>query len=156
MWSNAMLSEQQIENLKSEREKSNADENWAIETEKWYAARSTQTVEALLDLMQQYLEGRLQLKPFQVTFDKETRTTWDIMGLKGMSGAMFLNTLVKYIPDQVAVDTALKAALPRPTDPVAGRAKMEVLVSFVESWLADGKVLKTHVQAARIPFFLSA
>lgn len=151
-----MPTEDQIEMLKSEIEKASADEPWSQDTKSWYARRSPETIGALLNLLNNYLIGKIALKQFQVTFDKETRTTWDIMGLKGMSGAMFLNTLVKHIPDQAAVDAALKAALPKPTDPEEGRAKMEALVSFVDSWLVTGTVLKTHVQAARIPYFLSA
>lgn len=151
-----MVPEEKLAHLKAELDKSIADAEWQKETEQWTAERSPETIGGLLGLLDHYLRGEITLKQFQVTFDKETRTTWDIMGLKGLSSAMFLNTLVKHLPDQTAVDLALKAVLPKPASADDGESKMQALESFVNGWLTSGAVPKTHVQSSRVPFFLSA
>src|SRR5262249_19890304 len=50
----------------------------------------------------------------------------------------------------------LKAALPKPDSPEHGRVQMDALVAYVEDLSISANVPKTHVQAARIPYFLSA
>src|SRR5215213_7196161 len=49
----------------------------------------------MLDFLRQYLAGSINLREFQTTIDRKSKTEWDIYGIKGASGAMFLNMLVK-------------------------------------------------------------
>src|SRR5687767_13007601 len=51
-------------------------------------------------LIRDFREGRVELEALRQVFDTRTRTDWDVHGLKGLSGAMFLNTLVKHLPKQ--------------------------------------------------------
>src|SRR5882724_10779805 len=58
-----------------------------------------------------FVAGRLSMTEFRETFDRKTRKEWDGFGLKGLSGAMFLNKLVKHIPDQTSLTARLKDTL---------------------------------------------
>src|SRR5260221_13267063 len=68
-------------------------------------------VPQLLALLQQFRDGSIALPAFKDRFDTKTRKDWDVFGLKGTSGAMFLNMLVLHVPDQVALRREIIAAL---------------------------------------------
>ena len=51
-------------------------------------------------LVKGFLDRDLVIAEFRETFDRKTRNEWDLFGLKGLSGAMFLNKLVKHLSDQ--------------------------------------------------------
>lgn len=150
------LTNEQIANWRSELEREQADAHWAEETVQWSAHRSLAVGQALLELLSASLDWRIPLKEFQTTFDKRTLSEWDIMVLKGLSGAMFLRTLVQGVPDQDQVDAKLRQALPLPHSPHDGVAKMAALVAFVDSLTASDAVADANVQAEHIPFVSSA
>jgi hypothetical protein len=58
-----------------------------------------------------FLAGSIGLEPFRATFDRRTRTDWDAFALKGASGAMFLNALVKRAERPVTLARQLRAAV---------------------------------------------
>ena len=65
----------------------------------------------MVAFLKQFLGGHCDTKTLRETFDHKTRNEWRKFGFKGMSGAMFLNTLVKHITDQVSLSAQLREVL---------------------------------------------
>lgn len=151
-----MLTEDQLASWRSDLEAERADASWNQGTGEWRAKRSPEVLGALQAHLRAYLSGSFTLPEFQTRFDKKTRTKWDIFGLKGMSAAMFLNTLVKHMPDQGAVDATLKHSLPAPADNASAAQQMTAVIDLITAVQTSGAVAKKQVQAARAPYFLSA
>jgi hypothetical protein len=78
--------------------------------------------------LERFLTGAVGLEQFRATFDRRTRTDWDAFALKGASGAMFLNALVKRAEHPVTLARRLRVAL-RVPDTVD--AATERLAEFV-------------------------
>ena len=55
---------------------------------------------ALGDLVRAFASGQMSLADFKEQFDSKTRVEWEVLGLKGPAGAMFLNQVAKNVPDQ--------------------------------------------------------
>ena len=110
----------------------------------------------LLALLQQFGDGTIQLPDFQKTFDAKTRKDWDVFGLKGTSGAMFLNMLVLHVPDQAALRQELLAAIAVPGNEADAKEQMSAFLSFLNGLISSGAVAKMKLQPGRVPFFLSA
>lgn len=132
-----------------------ADAMW---TERWEREkRFRETIRPhLLDLLQRFRDGATPLPQVQTTFDAKTRKEWDIFGLKGTSGAMFFNMMIKHLPNQEALDARLRAALPVPVDSADGQRRMSDFLAFLSGCIDTGLVAKRQIQTARVPFFLSA
>ena len=142
-------------------------ERWQMLETKWQAdgahlayhkqrdnkRRSSQL--AMLALLKRFLNREIDIVTFQKTFDKKTRTDWNQFGFKGMSGAMFLNTLVKHIPDSDEVTRQLCEVLTLPIDVVAGRKKMQAFYDYLTGLARVKQITRRQVQAARVPFFVS-
>ena len=112
--------------------------------------------EEMLPFLADFLDGRISLQAFKDTFDKKTRKEWDVFGLKAMSGAMFLNTLVKHLPDQPAVAEQLRLVLPAPASVAEGRARLGAFYAYLTGLIRQGAVTRTMVQPARATFFVPA
>jgi hypothetical protein len=149
------LPDTKIERWRLLREEANSDAEW-LEHHKQRDARRLVAQQGLLELLDGYLEGRIDTERFRSTFDRRTRADWDLFGLKGFSGAMFLNMLVKYIPNQEMLTDHLRTVLPAPETAHSGQEKMGRLQRFIDGLIASGEVLKSQLQPAHIPFFVSA
>jgi hypothetical protein len=149
------LPDTKIERWRLLCEEANSDAEW-LEYHRQRDARRLVAQQGLLELLDGYLEGRIDTERFRSTFDRRTRGDWDLFGLKGFSGAMFLNMLVKYIPNQEMLTDHLRMVLPAPETAHSGREKMGRLQRFIEDLIASGEVLKSQLQPAHIPFFVSA
>ena len=79
-------------------------------------ARRAEVVKEMQAQLVEFLEPGSTTPEFRAVFDKKTRHEWDVFGLKGLSGAMFLNKLVKHIPDQAELASQLREVLPAPSD----------------------------------------
>lgn len=110
---------------------------------------------SMLALLARFLNQEIDVVAFQKTFDKKTRTVWNQFGFKGLSGAMFLNTLVKHIPDTDEVTRQLCQVLPLPADIGAGRMKMQAFYDYLIGLAQAKQITRRQVQAARVPFFVS-
>lgn len=110
----------------------------------------------MLALLQQFLSEDIDLGTFRTVFDRRTRKEWDVFGLKGMSGAMFLNTLVKHIPDQTDVAQRLRRIFPLPADVAEGRVHMQEFYDYLQSLIEAKRITLRQVQASRVPFFVGA
>ena len=87
----------------------------------------------MLPLLRHYLASEIDNEEFRATFDSKTRREWTGFGFKGPSGAMFLNMLVKYVPDQDALAEQLRGTLRLPGDTEAGKEAMRGFVDCITS-----------------------
>lgn len=110
----------------------------------------------MLPFLEDFLAGRISLKQFKDTFDRKTRKDWDVFGLKGMSGAMFLNTLVIHLPDQPAVTEQLRRVLPIPASVAEGRDRLQVFYDYLMNLTRTGVATRRQVQPVRAMFFVSS
>lgn len=109
---------------------------------------------AMLDLLTAYLTGAVTIEELRATFDHRTRTEWDVFGLRGPSGAMFLNQLVKHASRRT-LDAQLHEVLPVPTQPDDARQRLGAFHAYVERLGARRLVAAGAPQAARAVFFVS-
>jgi hypothetical protein len=93
-----MLTELQEGRWRQIKQEADADAAWLGRCQEGDAKRVKVRSE-ILDYLKRYLSGTVSTEDFRATFDRRTRKEWTSFGLKGMSGAMFLNKLVKHIPD---------------------------------------------------------
>lgn len=144
-----------LERWKQFWETANSDSKWKeakrVEDEKRVRAKRE-----LLELMNQFLTDRIPVEQFRSEFDTKTRTVWDVFGLKGMSGAMFLNKLVKHIADSEDLTMRLKRVLPAPASPEEASSRLSDFLSYLNDLIASGGATKAELQPARASFFISA
>jgi hypothetical protein len=81
---------------------------------------------------------------------------WNVFGLRGTSGGMFFNMLVKYIPDEPLLARHLRSALTLPKDAHDGQRRMHSFVEFLGKLISRQYATRGQLQPARVPFFLSA
>jgi hypothetical protein len=107
-------------------------------------------------LVGRFLTGEVDVAGLRATFDVRTKTDWGAFGLQSTSGAMFLNTLVKYAPDRPALDTALRDAVPAPEDDTEARARLAVFATFLREARLGASPLGARVlHESHVPFFVS-
>jgi len=99
-----------------------ADSAAAAECETWARDRA-RVRHQMAALLQRFFRGGIGLEQFRSTFDRRTRTDWDAFALKGASGAMFVNALVKHTQHRVMLARQLRAAFrgPNSVDVAAGQ-----------------------------------
>jgi MoxR-like ATPase len=107
-------------------------------------------------LISSFVSGRLTLGDFKEIFDRKTRNEWDLFGLKGLSGAMFLNKVSKNLPDQEASARVLRAAVTVPADDTEARERLSTLMAYLDRQIAEGVATGAGLQPNRSPFFVSA
>ncbi len=112
------------------REEWAADSAAAAECEEWERERARVRPQ-MVALLQRFLTGGIGLEQFRSTFDRRTRTDWDAFALKGASGAMFLNALVKHTAHRVVLARQLRAAFRAPKDVDTAAAQLAELIGAV-------------------------
>lgn len=100
------------------------------EYEAWERCR-TRVRPQMVRWLDRFLSGGIGLEQFRATFDRRTRTDWDAFALKGASGAMFLNTLVKRAEHPVTLARRLRAGLRAPETVDVATARLAELVAAV-------------------------
>jgi hypothetical protein len=136
-------------------QEANTDSAWRIHHDAEDKVRERVRTE-ILDLLSRFLSGQIDVEQLRTEFDKRTRNEWDVFGLKGLSGAMFLNKLVKHIPDQNLLTAQLKAVLPVPQNEAEAAARLGAFSSYLQQQIAQGNVTKGDLQPARAPYLVSA
>jgi hypothetical protein len=121
----------------------------------WIERRSRVRPE-LLELLERFLTGAVDVEQLRATFDRRTRTDWDAFGLKGMSGAMFLNMLVKYVTDPRALAAQLRTALALPSSVDDGRSRLSAFADYLRALSRRGGAQPRALQPARASFFVTA
>jgi hypothetical protein len=109
----------------------------------------------MLELLQQFQSGSVDVADLRATFDQRTKTSWDVFGLRGASGAMFLNKLVKYVPDAGELATQLRAALTEPASVDEAHAQLRGFVAFLRALVRAGGANARQLQPARSTFFVT-
>jgi MoxR-like ATPase len=107
-------------------------------------------------LVMQFLDGRIPLTAFRDTFDRRTRNEWDLFGLKGPAGAMFLNKLSKHLADTDEATVELQRVLLVPSDDAAARDQIDRFMAYLERHVERGAASQADLQPNRVPFFVSA
>jgi hypothetical protein len=149
-----MLTDVQIERWKQLWQEATADAAWVTRNQELQATR-TKVRGQVAELLNVFLAGKIGAEELRATFDKRTRTDWEGFGFKGMSGAMFLNKLVKYLGDGPTLADALRSVLRLPKDQDVGRTQMRSFLDFLAGEIKAGHVEKGQVQSARASFFIS-
>lgn len=153
------LTDVQIERWRARQEQRQADVADATYNHERDERRRPVRAE-MLAFLDDFLAGRIGLKAFKDTFDKKTRKEWDVFGLKGTSGAMFLNTLVKHLPDESATAAALRRVLPAPDTAdetiASARARLQAFYDYLMDLIQQGAMTRSQVQPMRAAFFVSS
>jgi MoxR-like ATPase len=106
------------------------------------------------EVLRAFLGGELSASDLRATFDSKTKTDWNVFGLKG-TAAMFLNKLVKYLPDQEELADRLRAALPAPESVDDAGRRMAAFSDYLATLIETGVASKADIQPSRAAFFLS-
>jgi len=130
------------------------------ECEEWERSRGRVRPQ-LLALVQRFVSGAIGLEQFRATFDRRTRTDWDAFALKGASGAMFLNTLVKHTDHPVVLARQLRSGFRAPKSVDVAAAQLAELVVAIapptlpldENELHDGATAKVVAAPTHAVFF---
>jgi hypothetical protein len=118
----------QAENWRLLREELAADAAGVAEYARW-AARRRAALPEFRALVERFVAGEAGLEELRATLDRRTRREWDTLGLRGVSGAMFLNQLARRVSEPRALERALRAALRRPAGAAEARAQLDALVA---------------------------
>jgi hypothetical protein len=132
-----------------------ADAHWTADYAKIRDKRQSIQPQ-IAQLLGAFLNDKVGIEELRSTWDVKTRTVWNSFGLKGMSSAMFLNILVRHLPDQKQATDELKRIVRVPTDEADARSRMVAFEAFLEGEIKAGHVARRFLQTARIPFFVSA
>jgi hypothetical protein len=106
-------------------------------------------------LLGAFLNRSITLQEFNALFQQKTQGAWNVFRMRGTSGGMYLNKLVKYI-DNTTLTSHLRSCLRLPEDTREAEQQMQGLTHYFERLIAQEKGLRSHLQPARIPFLLSA
>src|SRR5258708_12022979 len=63
--------------------------------------RRLQARQEMAQLLEAFLNRAITLKEFNTTFQQRTQGAWNVFRMRGTSGGMYLNKLVKYINDKI-------------------------------------------------------
>lgn len=110
----------------------------------------------MVHLLASFLQGRLTLKDFNTQFQQQAYDARNVFCLRGTSGGMFLNKLIKYVPDQEALACQLRAVLGVPEETRDGQKRMRSFDQFLEELISQQKITRSQLQPSRVPFLLSA
>src|SRR2546430_675754 len=70
----------------------------------------------MIHLLHAFLDGTITVKAFNSAFQQKTHLSENAFNLRGMSGGMFFNKLVKYIPDEALLAHHLRSVLAVPQE----------------------------------------
>src|SRR6266567_5913629 len=114
-----------------------------------------QAQQEMAQLLEAFLNRTITLKDFNTTFQQKTQGAWNVFRMRGTSGGMFLNKLVKYIHDD-AFTSHLRSSLRLPEGTREGQKRMQEFSGYFEQLIMQQKAPRSQLQPARIPFLLSS
>ena len=148
------LTDLQIERWRNLSSEASSDLNWVA----YYQERDSRrraVKEQIVMLINRYLSEGITIEEFKATFHLKTGKEWDAFSLKGMSGAMFLNTLVKYIPDQEGLSERLRSVLALPQSSEQGQQKMSEFIGYINNLIESNQITRRQIQPSRASCFIS-
>src|SRR5260370_13851930 len=107
-------------------------------------------------LLHAFLDGTIPLKQFNTVFQQKTHKAWNAFHLQGMSGGLFLNKLVKYVPNEDTFGHLFRLMIRVPEETQDGRRQMQAFIRFLEAIIASGQITRAQLPPRRVPFLLSA
>jgi len=131
-----------------------ADANCTSEAATAVSARRAARPEFLRTL-EEFLNKTTDLKTLRDIYHRKSASEWASFGATGFSGAMVLNQLSKYLPDNDKVSEALRELMPAPKDEESAALTLRSFINFLNharSSTKDGARLPSE---GRIPFFAS-
>jgi hypothetical protein len=137
------------------RQKAYLEDNTAVERDKLINLQRQQAQQEMLQTLNSFLDGKLSLKEFNATFQKRTNERWGAFHLRGMSGGLFFNKLVKYVPNEDAFAHLMRLMIQAPKDRREAQQRMHAFIQFIEGLISSQQVQRAQLQPARVPFFLS-
>ena len=149
------LTDLQIERWRNLGSEADLDTKW-VAYHRERDLRREAVKEQIVTLLNRFLSDEISTEEFKTTFDLKTRKEWDVFGLKGMSGAMFLNTLVKHIPEQQVLSDRLRLVLTLPQHSEQGQQKMLEFIGYINNLIESNQITRRQIQPSRAPFFISA
>jgi len=155
MSSKASLADSQLSHWRQLKSQFETDTEWKSHYAMVRAKRQVVRPQ-IAELLDNFLDGKIALEDFRATWDSKTRGVWKSFGLAGLSSAMFLNQLVKHLPDPSQTTEELKQVIRAPDDERSGRSRLQAFEAFLEGQIKDRKVTRRMIQTARTPFFISA
>jgi hypothetical protein len=144
-----------LERWKTSLEEMQADEAW-MERHQELDSRRLKALVEMRELLGRYLEGEINTAQFGEVFQSKAGAEWETFGLQGMNGALFLNKLRRYSPDENRLALKLRAALKAPHSPEDARSAMRGLAAYLEELIERGGARRTELQPARHAVLLSA
>src|SRR5260221_12769179 len=116
--------------------------------------RRLQVQQEMMQLLVAFLNRTMTLKEFNATFQQKTQGAWNVFRIRGTSGGMDLNKLLKYVDDD-AFASHLRSGLRLPEDTREGQQHIQKLTHYSERLITQQKGSMAHLQPPRIPFLLS-
>lgn len=150
-----LLSEEQVSQWKSYRDDMFEDNHFMQSREKQIEEREKVVLE-MSSTLQEFLVGNLDNEMFKDIYQRKTANDWASFGLGGFSGAMFLNMLVKYVPNQDKIADFLRLTLAKPYSVSNGHELLSDFMKYLKELVDQGVVGKRKIQPAHLPFFVSS
>ncbi|HVE80244.1 MAG TPA: hypothetical protein VNA89_15365 [Gemmatimonadaceae bacterium] len=120
-----------------------------------WGERRSRALPEITALLRRFLRREIEVEALRAEFDRQTKTAWDLFGLRGLSGGMFLNQLVKHAPDVTALGGWLRDALAVPPSADAARARLQEFVLRLQELRRSGAADARQLQPARAAFFVT-
>lgn len=108
----------------------------------------------LVGVLIQFFQGNADVETFREMFDQKSHSVRDTFGIE-FSGGMFINKLVKNVPEQSILTHQLRYTLHVPHDKENGRVRMRAFLQYLESLIASQYVRRNQVDPRRVLFFFS-
>jgi hypothetical protein len=137
------------------RQKAYLEDKAAVERDKLIDLQRIQAQQEMLQSLNSFLDGKFSLKEFNATFQQCTNDRWGAFHLRGMSGGLFFNKLVKHVPNEDTFAHLLRLMILAPEDVREAQQRLQAFVRFVEGLISSKQVQRAQLQPARVPFFLS-
>ncbi len=150
-----VIDQEDIERWKAYLEEALADKDY-VERHRLRDQRREEVLPELKALVDGFLDGTRSLEYLKDQLDSNSRKKWEVFGLKGFGGAMFLNQIVKNIPDQGAATRVLQGTLRAPADEAQAKYQIDELVRFLDQIVDNGTVAPNSLKSGNAPFFVSA
>lgn len=109
----------------------------------------------MLQLLNGFLHREIALQDFNTDFKKKANGIWNVFHIRGFSGGLFLDKLLKYILDEEHLTHLLHVTLRLPKDTKEGFLWMQAFMQFLENTIASQQIARMQLQSSRIPFFIS-
>jgi len=149
------IDDETLRTWKSRLDQAEQDDGWR---EFWETKREKrrEVLPEMVALLDDFLADRVGLEELRAQWDRKTRKEWDYFGFKGFGGAMFLNMMVKHLPEAAGVAEVLRGVLPLPDDEGAANEKLERLRRYLQRQRDEGHLTASQASESNIPFFVSS